>query len=107
MTPPAEYFEPQAEWSDLARGDLKEIGRYIGRQQHRPSTAAKMMREIRDHCDHLARSPHSGTARPDLDDDVRIASCKRWAIILRPAADGIQVLRIVDGSRDWSKLFGG
>ncbi|MEX2310075.1 MAG: type II toxin-antitoxin system RelE/ParE family toxin [Pirellulales bacterium] len=52
----------KAIWSDPAREDLKEIGRYIGRQQHRPSIAAKIMREIRNHCDHLARFPHSGTA---------------------------------------------
>lgn len=96
---------PSANWSDVARDDLKEIGRYIGRQQHRPSTASTIMREIRNHCDHLARSPYLGTARPDLDEGIRIAFWKRWVIIFRPAEDGIDVLRIVDGSRDWSKLF--
>ena len=96
---------PQAEWSDLASDDLKEIGRYIGRQQHRPSTAAKIMREIRNHCDHLALSPYSGTGRPDLGDEIRITSYKRWVIIFSPTVDGIDVLRIVDGSRDWTKLF--
>lgn len=96
---------PRAEWSDLARDDLTEIGRYIGREQHRPSTAAKIMREIRDHCDYLARSPHSGTARPDLDENVRITACKRWVVVFRPVAHGIDVLRIVDGSRDFAQLF--
>jgi plasmid stabilization system protein ParE len=67
----------KADWSEPAREDLKEIGRYIGRQQHRPSTAAKIMREIRNYCDQLAISPYSGTARPDLGDDIRVTSYKR------------------------------
>jgi toxin ParE1/3/4 len=96
---------PLAYWSELAVEDLKQIGRYIGRQQHRPSTAANIMREIRDHCDYLARSPQSGTSRQDLGDDIRITSCKRWLIVFRPANDGVEVLRIIDGSRDFEQLF--
>jgi toxin ParE1/3/4 len=96
---------PQANWSDFAREDLKSIGRYIGEEQHRPSTAAKVMREIAGHCDHLARVPHTGTARPDLDDNTRITSWKRWVIVFRPVEDGVDVLRIVDGSRDFTQLF--
>lgn len=96
---------PPANWSDLACGDLKEIGRYIGREQHRHFVAAKIMREIRNHCDEIAGSPHFGTARPDLGEDIRVTSYKRWVIIFRAAQDGIDVLRVVDGSRDWAKLF--
>jgi plasmid stabilization system protein ParE len=79
-----------ANWSDLAREDLKEIGRYIGRTQYRPSIAAKIMREIRNYCDFLAQSPYSGTVRPDLGEGVRVTSWKRWVIIFRPAAHGIR-----------------
>jgi plasmid stabilization system protein ParE len=96
---------PSADWSERAVEDLKQIGRYIGRQQHRPSTAANIMREIRDHCDYLARSPQSGTARQDLGNDVRITSCKRWIIVFRPAHGGVDVLRIIDGSRDFKRIF--
>jgi plasmid stabilization system protein ParE len=96
---------PQAHWSDLAREDLREIGRYIGREQFRPSVAAAIMREIRNHCDHLGRAPFSGTARPDLGQEIRVTSWKRWVIIFRTASHGIDVLRIVDGSREWTKLF--
>jgi toxin ParE1/3/4 len=91
--------------SEVAREDLKSIGRYIGEGQHRPSTAAMIMREISSHCDHLARLPYTGTARPDLDDSLRIASWKRWVIVFRPSEDGVDVLRIVDGSRDFAQLF--
>jgi toxin ParE1/3/4 len=96
---------PTPNWSDTARSDLKQIGLYIGREQHRPSVAAKIMREIGDHCHYLARSEYAGTARPDLGDDIRVTSYKRWIIVFRPSADSIDVLRIVDGSRDWASLF--
>jgi plasmid stabilization system protein ParE len=94
-----------ADWSEVAREDLKEIGRYIGRTQYRPSIAAKVMREIRNHCDFLSQSHDLGTARPDLGDDIRVTNWKRWVIVFRPATNGIDVLRVVDGSRDWAKLF--
>ncbi len=96
---------PHADWSDAAVEELKSIGRYIGEEQHRPTTAAKIMREIGSHCDSLARAPYSGTARPDLDEGIRITSWKRWVIVFRPADDGVDVLRIVDGSRDFAQLF--
>jgi toxin ParE1/3/4 len=96
---------PHANWSDVAVEDLKSIGRYIGEEQHRPSTAAKIMREIGSHCDSLARVPMTGTARPDLDADIRITSWKRWIIVFRPSETGVDVLRIVDGSRDFTQLF--
>lgn len=96
---------PRADWNGIASEDLMEIGRYIGRTQHRPSLAAKIMREIRNHCDFLAQFPYSGTARPDLGHDVRVTSWNRWVIIFRPVPHGIDVLRVVDGGRDWAKLF--
>jgi plasmid stabilization system protein ParE len=95
----------RADWSEPARTDLKEIGRYIARQQHRPSIATKIMRKIRDYCDHLASFSDSGTERLDLGADIRVTSWKRWVIIFRPAPHGIDVLRVVDGSRDWTSLF--
>ena len=96
---------PEANWSDFAREDLKGIGRYIGEEQRRSSTAAKIMREIGEHCDALARVPYTGTARPDLDENIRITSWKRWVIVFRPARNGVGILRIVDGSRDFTQLF--
>jgi plasmid stabilization system protein ParE len=30
---------------------------------------------------------------------------KRWVIIFRPAPDGIEIMRVLDGSRDFPRLF--
>lgn len=37
----------KAKWTLPAREDLKEIGLYIGRKEHRPSIAANILREIK------------------------------------------------------------
>jgi plasmid stabilization system protein ParE len=46
-----------------------------------------------------------GTARPDLGGDLRVFSHKRYVIVYRALADGIEVLRVVDGARDYPSLF--
>ena len=46
-----------------------------------------------------------GTARPDLGEDLRVFSHKRYVIVYRALADGIEVLRVVDGARDYPSLF--
>jgi len=101
----AAVSHPTAIWSDTARDDLKQIGVYIGEEQLRPALAADLMRQISEHCDYLARVQFAGTARPDLGADIRVASFKRWVIVFRPFDGSVVVLRIVDGSRDWAKLF--
>jgi len=89
--------------------DIEEIGLYIGRRQHRPSVAAKIIRELKTQCDLLAKHPHMGTLKLSLGDEVRIFSHKRWVIVFRPLGEeksgGIEVLRILDGARDFGALF--
>jgi plasmid stabilization system protein ParE len=45
-------------------------------------------------------------SRPDLGDSHRVLSHQFWVTIFRPIAGGIEVLRVLDGSRDYPKLFG-
>lgn len=73
--------------------------------------AKKVLRELRRECDEYAAVFGSGsvigTARPDLGRYVRTFAYKRWVILFRPIRGGIEVLRVVDGSRDYPRLFGG
>lgn len=100
---------PIAEWTQLARKDLQSIYRYIAEQDHRPEGAEKVVRGMRVHCDqyatHFSAGHTLGTARPELGEEVRVVSFQRWVIVFRPHGDGIQVLRIFDGKRDYAKLF--
>jgi len=100
----------KTKWTRPAREDLKEIGRYIGRTQQRPTIATKILREIKAKCDEysqaVARGSVLGSDAEELGAACRILSFKRWVIVFEPTECGIEVLRILDGSRDYPRLFG-
>ena len=99
----------KAKWTSSARSDLKEVALYIGRQERRPFIAAKSVREIKSKCDDYANAfehgSEIGTSRPELGEKYRSFSFKRWVIIFRPIEKRIEVLRVVDGARDYPRLF--
>ncbi len=96
---------PQAHWTPQAERDLEEIVYYIGVEQNRRDTARKIAREFHEKCDLRATMPLGGTARNDLGENYRIFSHMRWVVVFRPYQDGIEVLRIFDGARDYTRLF--
>ena len=89
-----------------AEEDLLEIAYYIAVEQGRPLTAERVVDELHAKCLQYAANPMIGTAAPALGADYRFFHCKRWVIIYRPIADGIEVMRIVDGARDYPRFFG-
>lgn len=99
----------RAKWTSPAREDLKEIGRYIGRHERRPSIAAKILREITAKCDEYAKVFADGSVigsdAEELGEGCRIFSHKRWVIVFEPINGGIEILRVLDGSRDYRRLF--
>ncbi len=96
---------PDVELTPAAAQDLEDIGYYIGIDQHRPSIAETILREIDATCRLYATQPLMGTSRPDLGESYRVFHHKRWVIIYRPISDGIEILRVVDGARDYPSLF--
>ncbi len=100
----------KAKWTRPARQDLKAIGHYIGRHERRPSVAAKILRELNAKCDEyaeaFARGSVIGSEASELGEGCRSFTHKRWVIVFEPISDGIEVLRILDGSRDYPRLFG-
>jgi plasmid stabilization system protein ParE len=46
----------QAKWTSPAQDDLKAIGRFLSRQEGRPSVAAKILREIKAKCDEYSQA---------------------------------------------------
>lgn len=95
---------PHAAWTNVAQDDLRSIARYIVARDGRRRTARKITREIRDKCEHYARHPLTGTARGDLGDGLRIFSYQRWVVVFRPIDEGIEIIRVFDGSQDWEQL---
>jgi toxin ParE1/3/4 len=96
----------QAIWSELAELDLEEIVYYIAVEDKRPQVAEQIAGEIRDACDRYAEHPLVGEREPRLGGSCRRFTHKRWVILYRPEETGISVIRVVDGARDFDRLFG-
>jgi toxin ParE1/3/4 len=96
-------------YTPQARQDLKSIAIWIARREMRPSVAATVVRQLKAVCDQHARNfakgLTTGEARPDLGASYRIFSYSRWVIIFRPITGGMEVMRIVDGARDFDRIF--
>jgi plasmid stabilization system protein ParE len=99
-----------ATYTPEARQDLKEIALWIGRTDKRPTVAAKVVRELKRSCDDYGRAFASGsrigTPEPRLGSGYRVCGHKRWIVVFREVRGGIEVMRIVDGARDYGRIFG-
>jgi toxin ParE1/3/4 len=89
----------------VAERDLDGIFDYIAEESGRPTTAVAILREIAQKCALYAQQPEMGTSRPDLGADIRVFSHKRYVVVYQPLPDGIEVLRVIDGARDYPSLF--
>ncbi|MCE9555059.1 MAG: type II toxin-antitoxin system RelE/ParE family toxin [Planctomycetes bacterium] len=98
-------MSPHARWTPEAGQDLEDIVSYIALKEGRLSTAESVADEIHEKCETYSKFPTLGTARPDLGPGYRVFTVKRWVIIFRPVDQQIEVMRVVDGARDYGRLF--
>lgn len=92
-------------WSSLAERDLEEIVHYIAAIDGKPRVAEYVVHEIRNVCKLYAEHPMLGEREPRLGPTCRRFTHKRWVIFYRPDQDGIGVVRVIDASRDFNRLF--
>lgn len=59
-----------------------------------------MLDLVRQKMELYATQPELGESRPDLGSDVRHFPVKSYVVFYRPLDDGIEVLRVLHGSRD-------
>ncbi len=86
-----------------ASRDLENIGDHIA--EANPAAALKVVDSIEERCRALARMPEMGRVRAELAPALRSMNAGSYLIFYRPAEDGIEVIRIVHGSRDLPALF--
>ena len=88
-----------------ARADLEEIGDWIARDD--PIRALSSTRELQGRCLSLTRLPARFPIVLEVKGGgLRTLSHHGYAIFYLVTADGVDVLRIVHGARDWAALFG-
>lgn len=85
-----------------AFADLIEIWEYIADDS--PASATRFLGLVEDTLDGLARQPSMGRARDELADHLRSFPIGRYVVYYLPLDDGIDLVRMLHGSRDISDL---
>lgn len=86
-----------------AENDLDEIWWYIA--QDNPSNADRFLDQIQERFLALADFPKMGTGRDDLKAGLRSHPVGNYLIFYLPLPDGIEVVRVLHGSRDIESLL--
>jgi toxin ParE1/3/4 len=86
-----------------AEEDLIEIWLYIA--EDNPVAADRLLDEIDRRILLLAENPYLGSAREDIAEDCRYSPVGNYLILYRIIPNGIEVVRVVQGSRRLDNLF--
>ncbi len=89
--------------SNKAEEDLLDIWSYIA--ENSPVSATKLIRTFHQHFALLAENVRLGQARSDIRPALLYFPVKRYLILYHQIPGGIEVVRVVHGSRDLGALF--
>lgn len=86
-----------------AESDFDEIWWYIA--QDSPHNADRFLDHIQERCLALAGFPQMGISRDELKAGLRSHPVGNYMIFYFPLKDGIDIVRIINGSRDIENLL--
>ena len=87
----------------LALQDIDEAAEYIADDDI--TAAICWLERVEEVYQMLADSPLAGRPRPELGSDMRSYPCVSHVIFYRPIGDGVEILRVLHGSRDYTELL--
>jgi toxin ParE1/3/4 len=87
----------------LAAQDLEDIWFYVA--QDDPDAADRLLDRIEESAQLLAENPELGPARPDVAPELRYHPVGSYLLLYRIIRNGIELVRVVHGARDWVSLF--
>jgi toxin ParE1/3/4 len=94
---PAVIYAPEAD------DDLEGIVDYIARDK--PTAAREWLAKVRATCQILAENPQVGEVREGFGvPGCRSFSVGNYVVFFRPVDDGIEVSRVIHGSRDMRNI---
>lgn len=96
-------MKTQIRISDAAKEDLKAIWDYLARSN--PAAASKLLKELKDKFSMLSQHPNVGKPQPQLLVNLYSFPHKNYLIFYQPTNTGIDVVRVLHGSRDIESLF--
>ena len=90
-------------YSSNANADIEGIALYLF--DLNPVAAHNFLNTLEETCELLAGHPLIGRSRLELGDGVRSFPIGNYLVFYVPAADGIDVARVIYGGRDLPKAF--
>lgn len=91
-------------FSPLAEHDLEDIADYIAADN--PVRALSFVQELREQCQRISGNPTGYRVRPEFGESIRSCAHGHYAIFFTSDAEGVTVVRILHGARDFPSLFG-
>jgi toxin ParE1/3/4 len=86
-----------------AARDLDEIRRHIA--ENNPASAVRLIEEVIELFHRLAEFAMMGRSREELVPKQRSFPVGNYVIFYRPISDGVEIVRVLHGSRDIESLF--
>jgi plasmid stabilization system protein ParE len=96
---------PRALWTPHAERELDDILFHISVRDRRPTTGEQVYSEIRQLCDEYAQHDAPRHVHPVAPPGWYYVRHKRWLIFYQLHPAGIEVMRVIDGSRDLPSLM--
>jgi toxin ParE1/3/4 len=96
---------PVIKVSAAAEEDLKEIWAYVA--ENNPEAAGRLIKEITRRFAILRDYPHMGREQDRLLVNLRSFVVKNYFIFYQSSEGGIEILRVLHGSRDIGSIFEG
>ena len=93
--------------------DLADIAVYLAEESGSDDLAFRFLDAVEASFDRLIATPAMGVARKYRDPELegvrmwRIAGFDNYLIFYRPTERGVEIIRVIHGSRDIEHLFGG
>jgi toxin ParE1/3/4 len=87
----------------LAEQDLDDIWDYIAISNS--DQAEKVLRHLYAKMGILSHNPHLGKERKEIEVGLRSFAVRSHIIFYYPLSDGIEVVRVLHGARDFQDIF--
>ena len=97
---------PLVSFTKQARKDLLDIWLYLAPRAGE-AVSDRIYDEIEELCRSLGVHPELGRARPEIFEGARSFLVERWLVLYRLNNNGVQIVRIIDGARDISRIMKG
>ena len=87
----------------LAERDIEGIVFYIA--EDNSIAARKWLNDIHARCRRISEMPGMGTAKPEVNPDLRVSPIGNYLILYRQIGPDVEIVRVIHGARHWQKLL--